>query len=116
MSTKLRFTPLNDKQIKAMPTARLKQYYNKKLRNYRAGFVCGCCQMYVWDIDPADEHLKLEHDELAAYAYKIRIILETRDDLDEVIETNNDKSRAKKLKSKNGGHQKKTHEKRRKSK
>jgi hypothetical protein len=100
-----------------MSTQRLKNYYKRYLRNYRSRFVCGCCHQFIWEIsDNNYDQEKAEYTELAAYAYRVRTIMYSRADLEQVNSENEAKRNAKKVRSNNGGHQKKSHEKRKKEK
>ena len=87
----------------------------KKVKRYKASFICDCCCLFEWDIHPRENDTRAaEYNALKEYLQSAWDVINARGDLKEVKNKNRIKHELKKAKGEKGGHQKKSHSKRKK--
>lgn len=68
------------KELKKLNTKNLLRYYKaERQRFYGAGFICGCCGDYIWEINERDIKEKERHDKWKLYLESIKAELNTRE-------------------------------------
>lgn len=66
-------------ELQRLPTKRLLAYLKaERLRLYRAGFICGCCDEFMWDISDKHAYMKKEYEDWKAYLDLIKSLLNKR--------------------------------------
>jgi hypothetical protein len=67
-------------ELKKLPTPRLLAYFKvERQKNYGAGFICGCCGEYVWNIHNGCEYMEALYKDWEVRLEAIKNELNTRE-------------------------------------